>query len=119
MKAAEALAERGIDTEVIDLRTIKPLDEDTILESVIKTGRLVVVDAAWRTCGVAADISALVNEKAFGHLKAPVRRTTLPDVPAPMNRLMEEQYYITAQDVMTDVEAVLDFPPTSAADDLQ
>jgi pyruvate dehydrogenase E1 component beta subunit len=106
-QAAETLEARGINVELIDARTIKPLDEESILKSVRKTGRLVVVDAAWRSCGVAAEIAATIGEKAFGYLQAPIRRVTLPDVPAPMSGALEKAYYITVEDVVATVEATL------------
>ena len=80
--AAEALAEQGVSAEVIDLRSLKPLDEETILASVRKTGRAIVVHEAAAPCGVGAEISAILAEKAFGSLKAPVVRLTGPDAPA-------------------------------------
>src|SRR5207237_10899783 len=82
-EAIDALAKEGIECELIDPRTTSPLDEDTILESVERTGRLVVVDEATPRCGMAADIAALVAEKAFAALKAPVRRVTAPHTPVP------------------------------------
>ena len=82
-EAAETLAGEGIECELIDPRTTSPLDEDTILESVERTGRLVVVDEATPRCNMAADIAALVAEKAFAALKAPVRRVTAPHTPVP------------------------------------
>ena len=87
MKAAEALASDGVEVEVIDLRTIKPLDRELILASVKKTGRLVVADVGWQSFGVSAEISALVAEEAFGALKAPVIRVALPEIarPRPVN----------------------------------
>ena len=106
-QAATNLEAQGIGVDLIDVRTIKPLDEESILQSVRKTGRLVIVDAAWRTCGVAAEIAATVGEKAFESLKAPIRRVTLPDSPAPMSAMLEKVYYITAEDVVTTVEATL------------
>lgn len=93
MKAAATLGNEGIDTEVIDPRSLKPLDEDLILESVKKTGRLIVADAAWKTGGFAAELSAVAAEKAFSHLKAPIVRVTLPDAPAPASRTLEQAYY--------------------------
>lgn len=80
--AAEALAEQGVSAEVIDLRSLKPLDEESILASVRKTGRAIVVHEAAAPCGVGAEISAILAEKAFGALKAPVVRLTGPDAPA-------------------------------------
>lgn len=93
MKAVQPLEAEGIDVEVIDPRTIKPLDEEIIIESVKKTGRLVVVDIGWKTCGVSAEIAAIVAEKAFKYLKAPVKRVTLPDVPTPNSPVLEDAYY--------------------------
>lgn len=82
-RAADAAAEHGVDVEVIDPRTLTPLDETTILESVARTGRLVVVDEARQRCGAAAEIGAMVAERGFEHLRAPVRRVTTPDVAIP------------------------------------
>ena len=93
MKAVQPLEAAGIDIEVIDPRTIKPLDEEIIIESIKKTGRLVVVDIGWKTCGVSAEIAAVVAEKAFKYLKAPVKRVTLPDVPTPNSPVLEDAYY--------------------------
>jgi pyruvate dehydrogenase E1 component beta subunit len=99
LKAAEQLAERGIDAEVIDPRTIRPLDEALILGSIEKTGRLVVADAAWRMCGFAAEVAALAAERAYRALKGPVQRVTLVDSPAPCSTALEQAYYPVAQDV--------------------
>lgn len=99
LAAAKYLAQEGVDAEVIDLRTLKPLDEDILFTSVKKSGKLVAVDAGWKTCGVAAEISALVCEKMFRYLKAPVVRVTLPDAPAPANSILEKRYYPNANDI--------------------
>ena len=92
MDAARSLAGRGIDCEVIDLRTTSPLDEDSILESVEKTGRLVVIDEANPRCSMATDISALVAQKAFGALKAPIEMVTAPHTPVPFSDALEDLY---------------------------
>lgn len=92
LEAAETLAGEGISAEVIDLRSLKPIDEEAILASVRKTGRLVVVHEASRTCGVGAEIAAIVAEKAFGSLKAPVVRVTGPDTPAPSSWALEQAF---------------------------
>ena len=97
VKAAASLEKDGIDVELIDPRSIKPLDENLLLESVKKTGKLVIADAGWKTCGVAAEIAALVAEKAFSHLKAPIVRVSLPDAPAPASRTLEKVYYPDAE----------------------
>jgi pyruvate/2-oxoglutarate/acetoin dehydrogenase E1 component len=92
MGAAGELAKNGIQCEVIDLRTLSPLDEDTILESVENTGRLVVVDEAYPRCGIAADISSLVAEKAFDSLKAPIAKVTAPHCPVPFAKALEDAF---------------------------
>ena len=90
LQAAEKLAEEGVSAEVIDLRTLKPLDEATVLASVRKTGRLVVVHEAGRLCGVGAEVAAIVSEKAFDALRAPVLRLTGPDAPAAASWVLEQ-----------------------------
>lgn len=92
LQTAEALAQDGIECDVIDVASLKPLDIDTILHSVIKTGRCVIVHEAAKTCGVGAEISALIMEYAFEHLKAPVQRVTGYDTVMPYFQL--EKYYI-------------------------
>jgi len=99
LRAAQELAEDGIDVELIDLRTVKPLDEDILLKSVKKTGKMVIADGGWKNCGISADVSALVSEKAFQSLKAPIRRVTLPDSPAPASRMLEKKYYPDAKNI--------------------
>jgi pyruvate dehydrogenase E1 component beta subunit len=108
LKAAESLAADGIECEIVDPRTLKPLDEDLIYSSVAKTGRLVVADAAWRMCGAAAEIAALVSEHAFHHLKAPIQRVTLAEAPAPASSPLEKAYYPWAEDVIKAVRKTLD-----------
>ena len=90
LAAAEQLAAQGISAEVIDLRTLKPIDEATILQSVRKTGRLVVVHEAAAPCGIGAEVAAIASEKAFDALKAPVRRVTGPDAPAAASWVLEQ-----------------------------
>ncbi|AZD28853.1 alpha-ketoacid dehydrogenase subunit beta [Pseudomonas chlororaphis] len=92
LDAARNLAGRGIDCEVIDLRTTSPLDEDSLLESVEKTGRLVVIDEANPRCSMATDISALVAQKAFAALKAPIEMVTAPHTPVPFSDALEDLY---------------------------
>jgi pyruvate/2-oxoglutarate/acetoin dehydrogenase E1 component len=90
LQAAEALARQGVQAEVVDLRSLKPLDEATVLASVQRTGRLVVVHEAAAPCGVGAEVAALVADKAFGALRSPVRRLTGPDAPAASSRVLEQ-----------------------------
>jgi len=91
-RAADALAEQGIAAEVLDLRTVKPLDEAAILASVRKTGRAVIVHEASRSCGVGAEVAAIVAEHAHDALKAPLVRLTGPDAPAPASYPLEQAY---------------------------
>ena len=90
LQAAQALEADGVSAEVIDLRTLKPLDEATVLASVRKTGRLIVVHEANRLCGVGAEIAAIASEKAFDALTAPVLRLTGPDAPAAASWVLEQ-----------------------------
>jgi pyruvate/2-oxoglutarate/acetoin dehydrogenase E1 component len=90
--AAQTLEAQGISAEVLDLRTLKPLDEEGILASVRQTGRAVVVHEAAGMCGVGAEVAAIIGEKAFGSLKAPVVRVTGPDVPPPASFPLEQAY---------------------------
>ena len=90
LKAAEELAKEGIDAEVIDLRTLKPMDSDTIVESVKRTGRLVTVEEGWKQSGVGAEIAARVMEDAFDYLDAPVTRVSGKDVPMPYAANLEK-----------------------------
>lgn len=106
-QAAEELAGQGIQVEIVDPRSLRPLDEDIILNSLAKTGRLVVADCGWRTGGVTAEIAALAVEKGFDLLKAPVKRVTAPDLPTPAGYTLEEAYYPTSRDVARAVREVL------------
>lgn len=108
LKAAAELDRYKIDVEVVDLRTVKPLDVDMILKSVEKTGRAVVVDSGWKTCGLAAEVSAVIAENDIRKLKAPIRRVTLPDIPAPASRSLEKKYYTKASDIVDAVLTLLD-----------
>jgi len=99
-KAAEDLAKDGVDAEVIDLRTLRPLDEEIILRSVEKTGRLVVADTGWKTGGVCAEIAAVVAERGFAMLKAPIRRVASPDVPTPAGYTLEEAFYVGVPEIV-------------------
>lgn len=94
-----AVKQLKVEAEVIDLRTIKPIDETLILESVIKTGKLLVVDTGWMMGGITAEISALVVEKGFAYLKRPIRRIGLPDCPAPTGDILEHFYYPSLEDM--------------------
>ena len=107
LKASEDLKKEGVDVEVIDLRSVKPLDEMLLFESVKKTGRLVIADGGWKTCGIAAEISALVSENIFEYLESPIVRVTLPDTPAPASSILESGYYPTSQKIVNAVKSIL------------
>jgi len=105
--AADELQNQGISCEIVDPRTISPLDEDTILESVEKTGRLVVVDEAYPRCNMATDIAALVAGKAFGALKAPIEMVSPPHVPVPFAPELEEEFIPSAEKIAAAVKRTM------------
>lgn len=105
--AAEELArEDGIEVEVIDPRSISPLDEELILGSLARTGRLVVADTGWKTGGVTAEVAALAAEKGFASLKAPVARVACPDLPTPAGYTLEAAYYVGKDHIKDAVRRV-------------
>ena len=104
LKAAEALADKGREAEVIDLRTLRPLDMDTAVESVKKTNRAVVVEETWRTGGFAGEIASSIQESAFDYLDGPVARVGGLDVPTPYARQLEQASLPRAEDVLEAIE---------------
>jgi acetoin:2,6-dichlorophenolindophenol oxidoreductase subunit beta len=106
-EAAATLAKEGIDCEVIDPRTASPLDEDSILESVENTGRLVLVDEASPRCNLATDISALVAQKGFGSLKAPIEMVAPPHAPVPFSDTLEDLYIPGTQRIAAAARSVM------------
>jgi pyruvate dehydrogenase E1 component beta subunit len=107
MKAANKLSEQGVEADVIDLLSLKPMDEELVFNSVQKTGRLVVADGGWKSFGAAAEIVALVVENSFSALKAPVKRVTLPDAPAPASLALEKAYYPKSDNIVNTVHSLL------------
>lgn len=107
MEAARALSDRGIEAEVIDPRTLVPLDKELILGSVRKTGRLVIVEEDNRTGGWAADLAAIVAEEALVWLDAPIKRVSAPDVPPPFAPVLEQAYVPDPESIVLAVEALL------------
>ncbi|MBU1061327.1 MAG: alpha-ketoacid dehydrogenase subunit beta [Candidatus Omnitrophica bacterium] len=99
-KGVKELLKSGIDAEIIDLRTIRPLDEDLIFSSVKKTGRLIVTDTGWRNCGIASEVSSSVSESVFEYLKAPILRITFADTPTPTSAALERFFYPDFEDVI-------------------
>lgn len=106
-KAAKQLAKSRIDAEVIDLRTIKPLDTTLILNSVRKTGRVVIADGGWKSYGISAEIAALVAEKCMKFLKYPIKRVALPDCPAPSSLALEKEYYPMSRDIVAAAISIM------------
>ena len=107
LRAAEMLSEDGIQIEVIDIRSLRPLDEALILESVRKTGRLIVADTGWKTVGFGAEIVARIVEEAFDDLKSPPRRVALPDCPAPTTPALADHYYPRSIHIMRIARKIL------------
>jgi pyruvate dehydrogenase E1 component beta subunit len=107
LKAAEELAKGGIEAEVIDLRTLKPMDIDAVAASVQKTGRAVVVEEGWQQSGVGAEVAACIMEQAFDYLDAPVTRVSAKDVPMPYAANLEKLALPSAAEVVEAAKAVL------------
>jgi pyruvate/2-oxoglutarate/acetoin dehydrogenase E1 component len=109
LEAAEAVEKNGISVEVIDPRTLSPLDKGTILSSVKKTGRLLVADEDNKTCGFAAEISAMVAEEAIHFLKAPIIRRTSPDTPVPFSPPLEKAYMFGKDELLQSIGRLAEF----------
>lgn len=107
MEVADTLAKEGISLELIDPRTLKPLDTETILRSVAKTGRLVLVENAHRICSVSSEIAAIVAEEAFGYLKKPIQRLTAPDVHVPFSPSLEQGMYPGKDHITAAIRKIL------------
>jgi pyruvate dehydrogenase E1 component beta subunit len=106
-KAAEQLEKEGISVEIIDLRTVRPLDFDTVFESVKKTNRLVILEEAWPFASISSEITFQVQENLFDYLDAPVRRITTADTPAPYSPVLLEEWLPNHNDVVKAVKDVL------------
>jgi pyruvate/2-oxoglutarate/acetoin dehydrogenase E1 component len=104
LEAAEALAQRGISAEVVDLRTVYPLDEETVLRSIEKTSRALVLYESYRFLGIGSEVAAVIAEKAFEHLDAPVLRLAPPNVPVPFSPPLEDAFLPQ----VADIEAAVD-----------
>jgi pyruvate dehydrogenase E1 component beta subunit len=107
-KAADTAAQNGVSAEILDLRTLSPMDQEAILASVKKTGRALVVHEAPKTCGLGAEIAALIGEKALLQLEAPVLRVTGPDITIPLPKT-EDYYYLNADRVAGGIREVMEF----------
>lgn len=107
LQAAEDLAKENISVEVVDLRTIRPLDYETVINSVKKTNRLVILEEAWPFGSVASEITYMVQQKAFDYLDAPIKRITTPDVPAPYSAPLFEEWFPKVEEVKEEIKKVL------------
>ncbi len=107
LSAAEQLAKEGIDVEVVDPRTLVPLDRELILDSVKRTGRLIIADETNLSCGIASELSAIVAEHGFKFLRAPIRRVARPDVPVPFSKPLEDAITPTADRICMAVREVV------------
>jgi len=106
LEAAQALEAEGISAEVVDLRSIVPLDEETVLRSIEKTSRAVVLSESYRYVGIAAEVASTIAEKAFEHLDAPVVRLAPPNVPVPFSPTLEDAFLPGVDDIVATVKKV-------------
>ena len=107
LQAADDLAQENISVEVVDLRTIRPLDYDTIINSVKKTNRLVILEEAWPFGSVASEVTYMVQQKAFDFLDAPIKRITTPDTPAPYSAPLFAEWFPKVEEVKEEIKKVL------------
>lgn len=107
LEAAQLLAQEGINAEVVDLRTLRPLDTDTIVQSVKKTNRAILVEESWRSFGVGAEVAARIVERAFDYLDAPIQRVATAEVPMPYARNLEQAALPKVDDVVRAAKALL------------
>ncbi len=106
LAAAEELAKDGISAEVIDLRTVRPIDYDTVVNSVKKTNRMVVVEEAWPLGNISTELTYMVQQRAFDYMDAPVKRVCTADTPAPYSPVMLEEWLPQVKDVIEAVKSV-------------
>ena len=109
LEAAQVLETQGISAEVIDPRTLVPLDTETLITSVRKTGRLIIVDNAHRTASIGSEIAAIIVEKAFKFLRAPIQRVTTPDVHVPYSPTLEALVYPKCSDILGTVNVLINY----------
>ena len=107
LKAADQLAKEGIEAEIVDLRTLRPLDMDPVIESFKKTNRAVIVEEGWKSYGVGSEITARIYEEAFDYVDAPVKRVAQKEVPLPYNRTLEQSAIPNVEDIIQAVKEVL------------
>jgi pyruvate dehydrogenase E1 component beta subunit len=107
MKAADALAKEKIEAEVVDLRSLRPLDMGPVLESFKKTNRAVIVEEGWMSFGVGSEVQSRIYEQAFDYVDAPIKRVAQKEVPLPYNRALEQMALPQVADVVSAVKEVL------------
>jgi pyruvate dehydrogenase E1 component beta subunit len=107
LKAAEDLSKDGIEIEIVDLRSLRPLDMEPVLESFKKTNRAVVVEEGWPSFGVGAEVTSRIYEQAFDYADAPIRRVAQKEVPLPYNRRLEQHALVQVEDIVKAVKEVL------------
>lgn len=107
VEAAAEVQQRGIEVEVVDLRTLNPLDRSAILDTAARTGRVIVADGGWMSAGMSAEVAAVLATDGHGTLREPLMRVTLPHVPAPMSKALEGAYYPTRKNIVRAVERIL------------
>ena len=117
LQAAEVLSEDGIEAEVLDIRTLRPLDQEAILDSVVKTGRLIVADTGWKSFGIGAEVVALTAERAFAMLKHPPHRIGLPDCPSPSTPALANRFYPRATEIASAGRAMFGLRPTGIVEE--
>jgi pyruvate dehydrogenase E1 component beta subunit len=105
--AAQTLAKEGISAEIVDLRTLEPLDKKTLFASVKKTGRVIVTDESHDNCSVAAGLAAIIADEAFSSLRAPIKRVTIPHVPVPFAVPLEDFVTPTAERIVETARSLL------------
>lgn len=115
--AANILEKRGISVEIVDPRTLSPLDDQTIVNSVNKTGHCIIADYDWVPCGLSAEIAAIVSNKCFGQLKQPVSRIGFAWTPCPTTRPLENEFYPNAKTIIREVEKMLNFSETDLSNE--
>jgi len=107
LKAADELAKEGIEAEIVDLRSLRPLDMEPVLESFKKTNRAVIVEEGWKSFGVGSEVASRIYEEAFDYVDAPIKRVAQDEVPLPYNRNLEQEAIPQVKDVISAVKEVL------------
>lgn len=117
LMAAEIMQRRGVHIEIVDPRTLAPLEDDMLVASVEKTGHCIVADNDWAFCGFGAEIAARISEKCFGKLKSPVERIGFAPVPCPTSRHLEKEFYPNAGTIVRAIERKLGLPPADLSNE--